>query len=152
METEKQADGRAVIRRLLAGQRLGVLATWEPHSPYQSLIAFAVSRDLRHIYFATEVGTRKYANLSRFPQVSILFDNRKNAPADFLQGVAVTAQGRAHQVAARSRKAVLGLFLKKHPALEAFVNSSSCRLFQIRVKKYIVVSEFQKVLIYKPGP
>lgn len=147
----RQAGRDAVIRRVLASQKLGVLATWEPRSPYQSLVAFAVSRDLRHIYFATAVSTRKFANLSRSPGVSILFDNRKNTAADFHQAVAVIAQGSADQVPSRSKKGVLGLFLKKHPALDAFVHSPDCRLFRIRVKTYVVVTEFQKVMPHKPA-
>jgi general stress protein 26 len=148
----RQKDSPVVIRRLLASQKLGVLATREPRSPYQSLVAFAVSGNLRHIYFATEIATRKHANLTRFPQVSMLFDNRMNAAADFYRGVVVTALGRAEAVTARSKKAVLGLFLERHPDLDAFVNSPSCRLFQVNVKTYIVVTEFQKVITYKPVP
>ena len=145
MKARTHLDTRAVIRRLLAGQKLGVLATREPRSPYQSLVAFAVSRDLKHVYFATGVDTRKHANLIRFPEVSMLFDNRRNAAADFYRGIAVTALGRVEEVKTRSRKEVLGLYLSKHPTLEGFVKSPSCRIFQVRVKTYIVVTKFQQV-------
>ena len=145
MKARTHLDTRAVIRRLLAGQKLGGLATREPRSPYQSLVAFAVSKDLKHIYFATGVDTRKHANLIRFPQVSMLFDNRRNAAADFNRGIAATALGRAEEVKTRSKKEVLGLYLSKHPTLGGFVKSPSCRIFQVRVKTYIVVTEFQQV-------
>jgi nitroimidazol reductase NimA-like FMN-containing flavoprotein (pyridoxamine 5'-phosphate oxidase superfamily) len=145
MKARVHLDTRAVIRRLLAGQKLGVLATREPRSPHQSLVAFAVSEDLKHIYFATGVDTRKHANLIRFPEVSMLFDNRRNAAADFDRGIAVTALGRVEEVKVRSRKGVLGLYLRKHPALEGFVKSPSCRIFQVRVKTCIVVTKFQQV-------
>jgi len=145
MKAGIQLDTRAVLRRLLAGQKLGVLATREPCSPYQSLVAFAVSKDLKHIYFATGVDTRKHANLIRFPGVSMLFDNRRNAAADFNRGIAVTALGRAEEVKVRSRKEVLGLYLSQHPTLEGFIKSPSCRIFQVRVKTYIVVTKFQQV-------
>src|SRR5512135_2737896 len=140
-----RSDTRAVVRRLLAGQKLGVLATREPRSPYQSLVAFAVSKDLKHVYFATEADTRKHANLIRFPEVSMLFDNRRNAARDFDRGIAVTALGLAGEVKARSKKGVLGLYLSKHPTLEGFVKSPSCRIFQVRVNTYIVVTKFQQV-------
>lgn len=145
MKARSHLDTRAVIRRLLDGQRLGVLATREPRTPYQSLVAFAVSKDLKHVYFATGVDTRKHANLIRFPQVSMLFDNRRGAAADFDRGIAVTALGRVDEVKARSREEVLGLYLSRHPALEGFVKSPSCRIFQVRVKTYIVVTKFQQV-------
>jgi len=145
MKAGIQLDTRAVLRRLLAGQKLGVLATREPCSPYQSLVAFAVSKVLKHICFATGVDTRKYANLIRFPGASMLFDNRRNAAADFNRGIAVTALGRAEEVKVRSRKEVLGLYLSQHPTLEGFIKSPSCRIFQVRVKTYIVVTKFQQV-------
>ncbi|TFG75501.1 MAG: pyridoxamine 5'-phosphate oxidase family protein, partial [Chrysiogenales bacterium] len=127
MKAGVRLDTRAAIRRLLAGQKLGVLATRDPLSPYQSLVAFAVSKDLKHIYFATAVNTRKHANLIRFPEVSMLFDDRRNAAADFDRGIAVTVLGRVAEVKVRSRKEVLGLYVRKHPTLEGFVKSPSCR-------------------------
>jgi nitroimidazol reductase NimA-like FMN-containing flavoprotein (pyridoxamine 5'-phosphate oxidase superfamily) len=145
MKAGVHMDTRAVIRRLLAGQKLGVLATREPRSPYLSLMAFAVSKDLKHIYFATGVDTRKHANLIRFPEVSMLFDSRRNAAVDFDRAIALTALGRAEEVKVRSRKEVLGLYLRKHPTLEGFVKSPSCRIFQVRVKTYSVVTKFQQV-------
>lgn len=150
MKTKMQSDARADLRRLLVGQKLGVLATREPRSTYQSLVAFAVAEDLQHVYFATGVDTRKYANLVRFPEVSMLFDNRKNTAADFDRGIAVTALGRVGEVKARSGKEVLRLYLGKHPALEGFVRSPSCRMFQLKVQTYIMVSKFRQVRIIQP--
>jgi nitroimidazol reductase NimA-like FMN-containing flavoprotein (pyridoxamine 5'-phosphate oxidase superfamily) len=151
MKARRHSDVRTVIRRLLAGQKIGVLATREKGSPYQSLVAFSASRDLQHIYFATEVNTRKHANLIRSHQVSMLIDNRSNAAADFYRGIAVTALGRADKVRAKSKKEILRSFLKKHPELDSFVNSPSCRIFQVSVKTYIVVTEFQQVRAYHPA-
>jgi nitroimidazol reductase NimA-like FMN-containing flavoprotein (pyridoxamine 5'-phosphate oxidase superfamily) len=151
MRVSRHLGIRTVIRRLLAGQKLGVLATRENRSPYQSLVAFAVSRDLRQIYFATEIKTRKYANLIRSPQVSMLFDNRSRAGSDFNRGIAVAALGRAEEVKAGSKKEILYLYLKKHPTLRDFVKSPSCRLFQIGVKAYIIVTEFRQVRKYNPA-
>ena len=152
MKARRPLDARAIIQRLLAGQKLGVLATREARSPYQSLVAFAVSKDLKHIYFATAAGTRKYGNLVRFPQVSILFDNRSQAAADFHKGIAVAALGRAEEVKIRSKKAVVDLYLKKHPALDGFIKSPLCRLFGIKVKTYLLVTEFERVRTYHPVP
>jgi hypothetical protein len=149
MKATTHPDARVVIGRLLAGQRLGVLATREPRAPYQSLVAFAASKDLKHVYFATLAGTRKYVNLLRSPEVSMLFDNRRNAATDFDRGIAVTALGRAGEVKARSRKGVLGLFLGRHPALEGFVATPACRLFQVRVETYILVTRFQQVRVIR---
>jgi nitroimidazol reductase NimA-like FMN-containing flavoprotein (pyridoxamine 5'-phosphate oxidase superfamily) len=144
-------EARKKLRRLLRTQKLGVLATRESNRPYQNLVAFVVSADLKQIYFATAVETRKYANLARHSEVSMLFDNRRNAPADFRRGIAVTALGRAEEVKPRSNPKILDLYLKKHPDLEGFVKSPSCRLFQIKVRTYIIVTEFQRVMEIRPG-
>ncbi len=150
MKARTPSDGRDDLRRLLVGQRLGVLATREPRAPYQSLVAFAVSPDLKHLYFATAKDTRKHANLVRSPWVSMLFDDRRNAAADFDRGVAVTALGQAAAVSARSREGIFALYLRRHPALENFVRSPACRMFQLRVETYIMVRKFQQVRVIRP--
>jgi nitroimidazol reductase NimA-like FMN-containing flavoprotein (pyridoxamine 5'-phosphate oxidase superfamily) len=144
-------EGRKKIRLLLRTQKLGVLATMESRHPYQSLVAFAVSDDLKHIYFATAVETRKYVNLTRHSEVSMLFDDRSNSPIDFRQGIAVTAIGSAKEVTPRSKAKILDLYLKRHPGLEGFAKSPSCRLFQIKVRTFILVTEFQRVTEVRPG-
>ncbi len=144
-------QARKKLRRLLQTQKLGVLATREFKRPYQSLVAFAVSDDLKHIFFATAAETRKYANLTRHCEVSMLFDDRRNSPADFNKGIAVTALGRAEEVGPRKKAKILDLYLKKHPGLEGFTRSPSCRLFQIRVRTFILVTEFQRVMEVRPG-
>jgi hypothetical protein len=150
MKARSPLDAHSVIRRLLAGQKLGVLATRERRAPYQSLVAFAASADLKHLYFATAKDTRKYANMGRSPQVSMLVDNRRNAASDFDRGIAVTVLGEAERVSPRSKPEALGLFLGKHPALAGFAKSPSCRMFQVRVGTYILVSEFQQVRRVRP--
>jgi nitroimidazol reductase NimA-like FMN-containing flavoprotein (pyridoxamine 5'-phosphate oxidase superfamily) len=144
-------EARKKLERVLRTQKLGVLATRESSGPYQNLVAFAASDDLKHIYFATAAGTRKYANLGRYSEVSMLLDDRSNAPADFHQGTAVTALGRAEEVGPRSKARIRDLYLKKHPDLEEFIRSPACRLFQIRVRQYIIVTEFQRVKEVRPG-
>jgi nitroimidazol reductase NimA-like FMN-containing flavoprotein (pyridoxamine 5'-phosphate oxidase superfamily) len=148
----RDADIRTLIRRLLSAQKLGVLATREARAPYQSLVAFAASEDLRSVYFATATHTRKYGNLIRSPQVSMLIDNRDDGSADFDKGIAVSALGRAIEVKERSRRDVVDVYLKKHPALDGFIKSPPCRLFRIKVKTYVVVTEFERVRTYHPAP
>lgn len=145
VKTRQRVSPKDIIRRLLRDEKLGVLATHEPCRPYQSLVAFAVSPDLKRVYFATETQTRKHANLIRSPQVSILFDDRRNAADDFHRGIAVTAQGRARPVNQGYLESARRLFLRKHPSLEGFLDSPTCRLFAIDIKTYILVTEFQKV-------
>jgi nitroimidazol reductase NimA-like FMN-containing flavoprotein (pyridoxamine 5'-phosphate oxidase superfamily) len=150
MKPRRRLPSGTIIRRLLSSQKLGVLATREARTPYQSLVAFAASADLKHIYFATESKTRKHTNLLKSPEVSMLFDNRGMAEDDFNKGIAVTALGKAEAVKSRSLKKARQLYLEKHPSLAGFLKSPTCRMFQIRVKTYFLVTEFQRVAEYKP--
>ena len=144
----KRQDIKALVRNTLEAQNLAVLATLDKNDPYENLVAFVSSKDLKSIVFSTAVYTRKYANLSAHPQVSLLVDTRSNSERDFHECVAVTALGSAEEIEKKKRNKILQHYLKKHPYLEDFVKSPSCRLFRIQVEKYIVVSEFQKVLEY----
>jgi nitroimidazol reductase NimA-like FMN-containing flavoprotein (pyridoxamine 5'-phosphate oxidase superfamily) len=149
MAREFESQGiEKLIRHTLETQNLGVLATLDKANPYENLVAFVSSNDLKSIVFSTAVYTRKYANLSAHPDVSFLVDTRSNTERDFHECVAITALGKATEVKINKRNPVLRHYLKKLPYLEDFVKSPSCRLFLIQVKKYIVVSEFQKVLEY----
>jgi len=136
---------KKLVGRTLKSQNLGVLATLEDNNPYESLVAFISSEDLKYIVFTTAVYTRKYANLKNHPPVSFLVDTRSNSARDFHECVVVTALGNAREIVRDERDENLRLYLKRHPYLEEFVRSPSTRLFRIRVKKYIVVSEFQNV-------
>ena len=60
------------VRSLLLSQRLGVLGTRFEDAPHQSLVAFVVSEDLREIYFASPVQTRKAEALHKDARVALL--------------------------------------------------------------------------------
>jgi hypothetical protein len=139
-------DLKRLVRNTLESQCLGVLATLDKKNPYENLVAFVSSKDLKYIVFSTAIYTRKYANLKTNPHVSFLVDTRSNTEKDFLECVAVTALGKTREIGKEGQDKFLRLYLRKHPYLEDFVKSPSCRFFQIQVNKYIVVSEFQKVL------
>jgi nitroimidazol reductase NimA-like FMN-containing flavoprotein (pyridoxamine 5'-phosphate oxidase superfamily) len=133
------------VRTLLDSQIQGVLATQHQQQPYTSLMAFAVTPDLRRIVFATARATQKYANLQDNPRASLLVDNRCNAATDCRDAVAISAQGATHEVSAAQRPELLQLYLNKHPHLHDFVTNAGCALVQLDVECYYVVSQFQSV-------
>jgi heme iron utilization protein len=136
---------RRTVRALLDSQIQAVLATQHQQQPYTSLMAFAVTPDLRHIVFATFRATRKYANLLDNPRASLLIDNRCNNAADYGNAVAISAQGAICETDAARRAELLPLYLAKHPRLRDFVTAADCALLQMNVECYYVVSEFQSV-------
>ena len=143
---------REIVQGLLNSQRLAVLSTLMSGRPYSNLIAFAVTDDLRDIFFATTRATRKFANLTAEPRVSLLVDNRRNQETDFGEASAVTVLGTAEEVLDPERDKYLRLYLKKHPYLEDFITAPTCALIRVKVEKYIMVTQFQEVREVYPTP
>jgi nitroimidazol reductase NimA-like FMN-containing flavoprotein (pyridoxamine 5'-phosphate oxidase superfamily) len=141
----KTKDIRKKISKLLTEQKLGILATLGVDYPYQSIVAFSGSRDMKHILFATKRATSKYKNLKDRAQVSIFIDNRSNQEADFLDAIGMTALGDARELSGAASKKFTGIFIRKHPSLEEFLASPDCALFMIKVGVYYVVVNFQEV-------
>ena len=127
-----------VLRKLLASQRLCVMATQGEGQPYSSLVAFAETDDLRHMLLATFRGTRKYANLCADPRVALLIDSRSNQVSDFQDAIAVTVLGRAEEVHGDERTRLARHYLAKHPQLAEFVGSQECALLRVEVSDHFV--------------
>jgi len=143
---------KEIIQNLLDGQRLAVLSTLMSGRPYSNLIAFAATDDLKDIFFATTRATRKFANLTAEPRVSLLMDNRSNQETDFGEASAVTVLGTAAEALGPDRDKYLQLYLKKHPYLEDFITAPTCALIRVKVEKYIMVTQFQEVREIYPTP
>jgi len=80
---------------------------------------------MKQLLFATTRATRKYQNPVADPRVTLLIDNRSNQEADIHEATAVTATGRAGEIAGKGKEPLLMLYLKKHPYLKEFVSSPS---------------------------
>ena len=137
---------RGHIKHLCSSQKLAVLCTHRGNQPYASLVAFVVSDDLRFIYFATPITTRKYQNLVANPLVSMLINSGENKESDFHRAMAVTINGRASMIDKNKSRDQQKIYLAKHPYLEDFVNSPTCALVSLRVKSFFLVKNFQQVM------
>ena len=139
------------IRRLLDGQLYGVLCTQGQGQPYGSLVAFAMTPDLGSAVFATQKATRKYRLLSECDHVALVVDNRSALPGRLMDVEAVTATGRAHEIAAGPEfEQWSGLLIDRHPYLDTFVRSDSSGLFRIEIVRYFHVTRFQEVRQWIP--
>lgn len=139
-------DVTNALKDLFDSQPLAVLATQSDGQPYTNLVAFSFSQDLQSLYFATPQSTRKFANLSTEPMVSILVDNRTNNPSDFRWAKAVTVIGEAKKIDKEKEVEITKVYLDKHPHLKDFLDSPSCVLIRISVKTYYLVTRFQEVM------
>jgi uncharacterized protein YhbP (UPF0306 family) len=139
------------IRRLLDGQLYGVLCTQGQGQPYGSLVAYAMTPDLDSAVFATQRATRKYRLLSGCAQVALVVDNRSAHPGRLMDVEAVTATGRAHEVATGPEfEQWSRLLTSRHPYLDTFVRSVSCALFRVDIARYLHVTRFQEVRQWVP--
>ena len=142
----QERETRQQISELLATQKLAVLSTQRNGQPYSSLMAFACAGDLDTILVATGSATRKHANLTSEPRVSLLFDNRSNETSDFHQASALTALGKAVAIGESDLRRFQTIYLEKHPYLETFITAPSSVFFKITIYHYLLVNRFQQVL------
>jgi len=87
------------IRDLVEGEPCAVLATQGDTQPYGSVIALAVSGDLTQAAFCTSRATRKYSLLEQCDRVALVIDDRSKHGDDNHRVSAVTATGRAAELA-----------------------------------------------------
>jgi uncharacterized protein YhbP (UPF0306 family) len=139
------------IRRLLDGQPYGVLCTQGQGQPYGSLVAYAITPDLDAAVFATQKATRKYRLLSECAHVALVVDNRSALPGRLMDVEAVTATGRAHEVAPGPEfERWSRLLIDRHPYLDTFVRADSSGLFRLDIARYLHVTRFQEVRQWVP--
>lgn len=136
------------IKNLFKTQRFCVVATTFEGHPYANLVSYANTDDLHTIFFATLRNTRKYKNIISDPRTSILVDSRQNSPNDLKKAVTVTALGKSKEVDFDKKKKI-GTYLSKHPYMREFISNPDCALIEINVEKYIYVSKFQDMKVFK---
>lgn len=146
-----ERDLDETIRRLLADQLYGVLCTQGRGQPYGSLLAYAVTPDLKSAVFVTQKGTRKYRLLSACANVAFVVDNRSAVAGRLMDVEALTATGRAHEIArGPDFEAWSRVLIDRHPYLDTFVRAASCGLFRIDIVRYLYVTRFQEVRQWSP--
>ncbi len=118
-----------------------MIATQKENIPYTNLVAFASSEGLESIFFATRKDSTKFFNLLNNPCVSILIDNRKNLSSDIKNAIAVSAEAEAKNIKKNIDK-FKKLLSKKHPELTGFINEPDCELFELEIKNYVYVDNF----------
>lgn len=123
-----------------------VLATASGDKPYTSLIAYALTPDLKGLIFATPRNTRKYRNIMKNNNVSLLIDSRSNTARDYMNAESITIIGKAYIEKKGKKKDMLaGILIRKHPRLKKFIDAPSTALILIKTIKCIHVSSFQVV-------
>ena len=134
------------LRVLNKTQMHAVLATDSDGQPYTSLIAYALTFDMKGIVFATPKSTRKYKNIFKNRRVSLLIDTRSNTEKDYMAAESITILGNAYPVRRGGKWSELANVLKKkHPRLSFFIESPETTLVYIEIIKCIHVTKFQNI-------
>jgi nitroimidazol reductase NimA-like FMN-containing flavoprotein (pyridoxamine 5'-phosphate oxidase superfamily) len=145
-KTKGSADVPQKLKVIDRRQRHAVLASLSGNKPYTSLIAFALTPDAGRIVFATPKKTRKYRNIIKNRNVSLLINTAKNTSRDYRNAEAVTISGKARALrVGRERDELAGILIKKHPDLKSFINSADTALVIVETEFCVHVSSFQKV-------
>ncbi len=148
---QQDQEPQSILRHLFAVARFGVLATVQSRQPYANIVAYSTKDDFRAIYFATPRDTRKHLNIKDNPNVAFLINSAENRPDDAERAMAVTALGRAVELAGEERGRIVAAYALKHPALENFARSPASVIMKIDVDRYVIVRQFQHVTVWRPG-
>lgn len=134
------------LKNLNKTERHAVLATAFSGKPYTSIVAFAMTKDMKGALFATPKNTRKYRNLLKNNHVALLIDNRKNTDRDYAGAEAVSILGTARPVRRGKRWQELShILIRKHPALKKFIQAQTTALVLLEAARCVHVSQFQMV-------
>ena len=134
------------LKVLNKAQRHAVLATDSGGQPYTSLIAYALTPDLKRVIFATPRSTRKYRNILKNKRVSLLIDTRSNTNKDYMSAESITIVGNAKPVRrGKSYSEMSKVLMEKHPKLTGFTTSPETSLIVVDIIHCIHVTRFQSV-------
>jgi nitroimidazol reductase NimA-like FMN-containing flavoprotein (pyridoxamine 5'-phosphate oxidase superfamily) len=140
------------IRDLVSTEPFAVLCTQGGGQPYGSVIAFAVSEDMKHAAFCTPRSTRKYRLLVDCAKVALVIDNRSRHHEKLRQVEAVTITGRATELPSGGEHDLWrDRLMTGHPYMQEFLDSPSCALFRVDLVRYLHVWRFQEVRQWIPG-
>lgn len=127
-----------------------VLATELNGQPYTSLVAYALTPDAKGLIFITPKVTRKYKNILKNKQVSLLLDTRTNTPEDYMTAESITILGKAQPVRKGAKwMRLASIFTKKHKKLKKIVASPETALILVEMMTCIHVTQFQRVTIWE---
>lgn len=139
-------DLRNKLKALFDTQQIGVLSTQKRNRPYASLVAFAVTDDLKSFVFATPRTTRKYSNIIASSRAALLIDNRSNKMSDFRRAMAVTVVGKVRELLKSKKNRLIRLYMDKHSHLEDFIMSPTCAVLCLEAETLHIVDRFQHVV------
>jgi nitroimidazol reductase NimA-like FMN-containing flavoprotein (pyridoxamine 5'-phosphate oxidase superfamily) len=141
------------MKEIIRKNDLCVLATASEGRPHCSLMSYVSDEEVTEIYMVSHRETRKYINITRNPEVSLLIDTRE-----------VNSRGRGGRIKALTvegvykplndpvkRDSVRLLLMEKNPGLMHFLDDPAAEIFSISLKSFQLLDGVQDVFIEKIG-
>jgi len=138
------------ILQLLDTQQFAVLATAGATEPHASIISIAYTDNGSCILFLTPMQTRKYQNIKRNPNVSLVIDARPASSAAIQKSCALTIRGKARDVLEKDRKRFMAAFIGRHPSLKTVSADPAYALIAVKVRNYAFTSSLHRVTNIHP--
>ncbi|MFO7568388.1 MAG: pyridoxamine 5'-phosphate oxidase family protein [Smithellaceae bacterium] len=123
---------REDIKKLIADNKVCVLATVSEGRPHCSLMSYAHADDCREIYMVTQKGTKKYANLKQNRCVSLLIDSRKKEEEGRTRALTVTGFFE-EDLTENQKLQIRQNLLARHPDLTTFFNDANAEIILVKV-------------------
>jgi nitroimidazol reductase NimA-like FMN-containing flavoprotein (pyridoxamine 5'-phosphate oxidase superfamily) len=134
-----------LMKKLLRENHLCVLATCANDVPHCSLMTYATNAAADRVYLMTRRDSRKYANLSINPRVSLLVDTRGACkPAHVEDLKALTVAGEVTLVVDKAeRQTVIEMLVINHPQLHDLAQQPDTELLAVTVKSFLLLDGVQ---------
>jgi nitroimidazol reductase NimA-like FMN-containing flavoprotein (pyridoxamine 5'-phosphate oxidase superfamily) len=126
------------MRNIVKANDLCVLATVSGGRPHCSLMSYISDEEAHEIYLISHKKTKKYANLTENPAVSLLIDTREEEKGQRRIYIkALTVSGEFQAINDSVKKGLIReKFLMRHPHLIDFLNDPGAEIFSIRTKSF----------------
>ena len=127
------------IERLVRENDTCVLATAGEKEPHTSLMVYTFSRERGTLFLVTPRQTKKYANLTGNPNVSILIDTRCEDTPQSVRAMSIC--GIAHEIPdENARAAIRERFIEKRPDLEGFLDEPDTAFIGVSIQSVQILS------------
>jgi nitroimidazol reductase NimA-like FMN-containing flavoprotein (pyridoxamine 5'-phosphate oxidase superfamily) len=137
------------IRAFLNTQLFGVLATVGVDGPHTNIITYAITDNLEWLIFSTPIKSRKFNNILTEPRIAFFIDNRPLSTQGIATSIGVTVKGTAEKIASENLNSFSSVYLKRHPGMKHFLETSGNALLGIRVKELNIITDLNEVEIVK---
>jgi general stress protein 26 len=126
------------MKDIVKGNDLCVLATVSEGKPHCSLMSYITDDECSEIYMISHKQTKKYANLTANPIVSLLIDTREEERGQRRMDIkALTVIGEFQTIKDQTKKSLIhAKFLKIHPHLTDFLNDPGAEILSIKIRSF----------------